>query len=50
MKIRVKITTTSNMNYFNCAKGTIKEIELEDYVRCVVASEIGKASLEACKA
>ena len=50
MKIKVKITTASNMKYFNCAKGTIKEIELEDYVRCVVASEIGNASLEACKA
>lgn len=50
MKIKVKITTASNMKYFNCANGTIKEIELEDYVRCVVASEIGNASLEACKA
>ena len=50
MKIKVKITTASNMKYFNCTKGTVKEIELEDYVRCVVASEIGNASLEACKA
>ena len=50
MKIKVKITTANNMKYFNCAKDTIKEIELEDYVRCVVASEIGNASLEACKA
>ena len=50
MKIKVKITTASNMKYFNCEKGTIKEIELEDYIKCVVASEIGNASLEACKA
>ena len=50
MKIKVKVTTQSNMNYFKCAKGAIVEVELEDYVRCVVASEIGKASLEACKA
>ena len=50
MKIKVKITTAGNMKYFNCASGTIKEIELEDYVKCVVASEIGNASLEACKA
>ena len=50
MKIKVKITTASNMKYFNCAKNTIKEIELEDYIKCVVASEIGNASLEACKA
>lgn len=50
MKIKVKITTASNMKYFKCASGTIKEIEFEDYIRCVVASEIGNASLEACKA
>ena len=50
MKIKVKIETNGNMQYYNCAKGTIKEIELEDYVRCVVASEIGNASVEACKA
>ena len=50
MKIKVKVTTPSNMNYFKCAKGSIVEVEFEDYVRCVVASEIGNASLEACKA
>ena len=50
MKIKVKITTSSNMKYFGCTSGTIKEIELEDYVKCVVASEIGNASIEACKA
>ena len=50
MKIKVKITTAGNMKYYNCAKNTIQEIELEDYVRCVVASEIGNSSIEACKA
>ncbi len=50
MKIKIKVTTPSNMKYFKCASGAIVEVELEDYVRCVVASEIGKASLEACKA
>ena len=50
MKIKVKITTAGNMKYYNCPKGTIKEIELEDYIKCVVASEIGNAALEACKA
>lgn len=50
MKIKVKVTTPSNMNYFKCAKGKIVEVEFEDYVRCVVASEIGNANLEACKA
>lgn len=50
MLIKVKIETSGNMSYYDCAKGTIKEIELEDYIKCVVASEIGNASLEACKA
>ena len=50
MKIKVKITTSENMMYYGCAKDTVKEIELEDYVKCVVASEIGNAPLEACKA
>ena len=50
MKIKVRISTPSNMNYFHCSKDSIVEVELEDYVRCVVASEIGKAGIEACKA
>lgn len=50
MKIKVKITTSGNMKYFGCASGTIKEIEFEDYIRCVVASEMGNAAIEACKA
>jgi SpoIID/LytB domain protein len=50
MKIKVKITTEENMKFFKCKKNTIKEIDLEDYINCVVASEIGNAPLEACKA
>lgn len=50
MKIKVKITTSENMRFYGCASGTVKEIELEDYIKCVVASEIGNASIEACKA
>ena len=38
------------MKYYNCAKDTVIEIELEDYVKCVVASEIGNSNIEACKA
>lgn len=48
--MKVKITTPENMSYYNCAKNTIIEVDLEDYVTCVVASEIGNAKLEACKA
>ena len=50
MKIRVKITTNENMNYYGCEKDTIKDIELEDYVACVVAGEMGNAPEEALKA
>lgn len=50
MKIRVKITTNENMKYYGCEKDTIKEIELEDYITCVVASEMGNAPEEALKA
>ena len=50
MKIRVKITTNENMKYYGCEKDTIIEIELEDYITCVVASEMGNAPEEALKA
>lgn len=48
--MKVKITTSENMKYFSCAKDTVVDIDIEDYVACVVASEIGNAPLEACKA
>ena len=50
MKIRVKITTNENMKYYQCEKDTIIEIELEDYVAIVTASEMGNAPEEALKA
>lgn len=50
MNIKVKITTTENMKFYNCPKDTIKEVDLEDYVAIVVASEIGNAPEEALKA
>lgn len=51
MKIRVKITTKENMNYFNCQKDTIKEIDFEEYIGCVIAGEMGNnAPEEALKA
>lgn len=50
MIIKVKITTNENMRFYGCEYGTIKEIDLEDYVKIVVASEMGNAPLEALKA
>lgn len=48
--MRLKITTNENMKYYSCDKDTIIDIDIEDYVAGVVASEIGNAPLEACKA
>lgn len=50
MKIKVKMTTNENIKFYNCEKGTVREIEFEDYVAIVVASEMGNAPLEALKA
>lgn len=50
MKIRVKITTNENMKYYNCNKDTIIDVDFEEYVGTVVASEVGNAPEEALKA
>ena len=50
MNIKVKITTHENIKFYGCEKNTIKEIEIEDYVAIVVASEMGNAPAEALKA
>ena len=49
MNIRVKITTNENMKFYNCPKDTIKEIDFEEYITCVVAGEVGNAPEEALK-
>lgn len=48
--IRVKITKGKNAAYYGVAVGCVVEMELEEYLRGVVASEVGNAPLEACKA
>jgi len=50
VKIKLKITTAENMKVLGCEKDTIYEIEFEDYIKRVVASEVGNAPIEACKA
>lgn len=50
MKVRIKIGLSENASYYNVAIGTEIEEDLEKYVASVVASEIGNAPLEACKA
>ena len=48
--ISIKITRDSNAEYFQCDVGDTVQVSLEEYVAAVVASEIGNALLEACKA
>lgn len=50
MQIKIKITTSENSSFYNVPVGTIVEEDFEKYVAAVVASEIGNAPLEACKA
>ena len=50
MKIQVKITRNENASYFNCNINDIVEVEFEEYVAAVVASELASGSAEALKA
>lgn len=50
MLIAVKITRKENAAFFEKNVGDIVNVEFETYVAAVVASEIGNAHLEACKA
>lgn len=50
MLIRLKVNRQENTDYFKCLAGDIVSVDLEDYVACVVASEISNAHIEACKA
>ena len=48
--ISVKITRQENADYFKAAIGDTVQVDLDDYVAGVVASEIGNSHIEACKA
>ena len=50
MKIKAKLTSERNAAFYSVAVGSVVELELDEYLRGVVAAEIGNASLEACKA
>lgn len=47
MNVKVKLTREENISYFNA---TEIEIDLEEYLKGVVPSEIGNAHIEACAA
>ena len=50
MTIKVKITREENAAHFKKEIGDVVTVPLEEYVAAVVASEIGNAHVEACKA
>ena len=50
MNINVLVTRQENANYFNCAVNDVISVDFEEYVAAVVASEIGNANIEACRA
>lgn len=50
MNIKVKITRQENADYFKVKINDVIEVDFEEYVAAVVASEIGNSPLEACKA
>lgn len=50
MKVKIKITRSENASHYGVTVNSEIEEDLEIYVAAVVASEIGNAPLEACKA
>lgn len=50
MRVKIKIARSENASYYGVALNSEVEEDLETYVAAVVASEIGNAPLEACKA
>jgi SpoIID/LytB domain protein len=47
MIIKIQLTREENINHY---QASVIEIDLEEYIRGVVPSEVGNAPLEACKA
>lgn len=50
MKIKVEISSEENRRILNISDSQVMSYDQEDYVATVVASEIGNAGIEACKA
>ena len=48
--IKQKITKDDNAKHFNASVGDVVELSFQEYLKGVVASEIGNAHIEACKA
>jgi len=50
MNIKVSLTRQENAEFFNAKVGDTVEVDFEDYIAAVVASEIGNSPIEACRA
>lgn len=50
MEVKVKLTKQNNALYYGVPVNTVVAVSLREYLRGVVASEIGNAPIEACKA
>lgn len=50
MIIKVKLSLAGNMKHFGQPADAVVTIPFEDYIKGVVAAEVGNAPLEACKA
>lgn len=48
--VKVRLTSTDNLRALGVPLGTDVEIDIEDYLKAVVASEIGNSHIEACRA
>jgi len=50
LDIKVKLSLAGNLQHYGKQSGDVISLDLEDYVKGVVAAEISNAPLEACKA
>ena len=50
MKIPVKLTLQANTEHYGVSYGTVHNVEIEEYIKAVTASEIDNSHIEACKA
>ena len=49
-EITVRITQGENAEFFGVSIGDTVNVDFEEYVAAVTASEIGESGMEACKA
>lgn len=49
-EITVRITQEENAEFFGVSIGDTVNVDFEEYVAAVTASEIGESGMEACKA